>query len=477
MNEQISRKDLVSALLLSFNVSFYDFQEVQGATVTLYKFRPKIGVRVSKIRGLKDELAAALHVPSVRIIAPMDDGSVGIEVPNKAREIIPVASLFQSWDYENTPMELPCAIGRTVTNEIFMADLTEMPHLLVAGATGQGKSVGLNVIIMSLLKKKSPDELKFILIDPKQVEFSIYSSLENSYLAAPVITDAGEAISKLQTVCDIMDERYELLSSIGVRNIKEYNASSIVERLPYIVVVIDEFADIMLTSRTNKALLEEYICRIAQKARAVGIHVIISTQRPSTEFVTGCVKANFPARIAFRTTTSIDSRVIFGQSGAEKLTGRGDMLFFCGSETIRMQCAYASMTDVRSLCEELNERYADYDNEPIFKDKTVSPDYNLGYMRQPQLSEPLLESTKTVVMLVVEQEEISEPWLQYRAHLSFLESRRVFNQLKQLGIIDFERIRGATRMKVLVRDKNKALRLIERASKAFDSTPQTCTTR
>ena len=477
MNEQISRKDLVSALLLSFNVSFYDFQEVHGATVTLYKFRPKIGVRVSKIRGLKDELAAALHVPSVRIIAPMDDGSVGIEVPNKAREIIPVASLFQSWDYENTPMELPCAIGRTVTNEIFMADLTEMPHLLVAGATGQGKSVGLNVIIMSLLKKKSPDELKLILIDPKQVEFSIYSSLENSYLAAPVITDAGEAISKLQTVCDIMDERYELLSSIGVRNIKEYNASSIVERLPYIVVVIDEFADIMLTSRTNKALLEEYICRIAQKARAVGIHVIISTQRPSTEFVTGCVKANFPARIAFRTTTSIDSRVIFGQSGAEKLTGRGDMLFFCGSETIRMQCAYASMADVRSLCEELNERYADYDNEPIFKDKPVSPDYNLGYMRQPQLSEPLLESTKTVVMLVVEQEEISEPWLQYRAHLSFLESRRVFNQLKQLGIIDFERIRGATRMKVLVRDKNKALQLIERASKAFDSTPQTCTTR
>ena len=474
MNEQISRKDLVSALLLSFNVSFYDFQEVQGATVTLYKFRPKIGVRVSKIRGLKDELAAALHVPSVRIIAPMDDGSVGIEVPNKAREIIPVASLFQSWDYENTPMELPCAIGRTVTNEIFMTDLTEMPHLLVAGATGQGKSVGLNVIIMSLLKKKSPDELKLILIDPKQVEFSIYSSLENSYLAAPVITETEQASHTLNAICDLMDERYQLLSSVDARNIKEYNALSIVEPLPYIVTVIDEYADLIMTSGKET---ERAICRIAQKARAVGIHLILATQRPATTIVTGNIKANFPTRIAFRTTTGTDSRVIIDQVGAEKLTGRGDMLFFCGSETIRMQCAYASMTDVRSLCEELNECYADYDNEPIFKDKPVSPDYNLGYMRQPQLSEPLLESTKTVVMLVVEQEEISEPWLQYRAHLSFLESRRVFNQLKQLGIIDFERIRGATRMKVLVRDKNKALQLIERASKAFDSTPQTCTTR
>lgn len=474
MNEQISRKDLVSALLLSFNVSFYDFQEVQGATVTLYKFRPKIGVRVSKIRGLKDELAAALHVPSVRIIAPMDDGSVGIEVPNKAREIIPVASLFQSWDYENTPMELPCAIGRTVTNEIFMADLTEMPHLLVAGATGQGKSVGLNVIIMSLLKKKSPDELKLILIDPKQVEFSIYSSLENSYLAAPVITETEQASHTLNAICDLMDERYQLLSSVDARNIKEYNALSIVEPLPYIVTVIDEYADLIMTSGKET---ERAICRIAQKARAVGIHLILATQRPATTIVTGNIKANFPTRIAFRTTTGTDSRVIIDQVGAEKLTGRGDMLFFCGSETIRMQCAYASMTDVRSLCEELNECYADYDNEPIFKDKPVSPDYNLGYMRQPQLSEPLLESTKTVVMLVVEQEEISEPWLQYRAHLSFLESRRVFNQLKQLGIIDFERIRGATRMKVLVRDKNKALQLIERSSKAFDSTPQTCTTR
>ena len=474
MNGQLEQKDIVNALLLSFGISYYDFKELRGATVTLYKFRPQIGIKISKIRGLKDELAAALCVPSVRIIAPMEDGCVGIEVPNKERKVISVNEIFNSWEYENTAMQLPCAIGRTVTNEIFMTDLTEMPHLLVAGATGQGKSVGLNVIIMSLLKKKSPDELKLILIDPKQVEFSIYSSLENSYLAAPVITETEQASRTLNAICDLMDERYQLLSSVDARNIKEYNALSIVEPLPYIVTVIDEYADLIMTSGKET---ERAICRIAQKARAVGIHLILATQRPATTIVTGNIKANFPTRIAFRTTTGTDSRVIIDQVGSEKLTGRGDMLFFCGSETIRMQCAYASMTDVRSLCEELNERYADYDNEPIFKDKPVSPDYNLGYMRQPQLSEPILESTKNIVMLVVEQEEISEPWLQYRAHLSFLESRRVFNQLKQLGIIDFERIRGATRMKVLVRDKNKALQLIERASKAFDSTQQTCTTR
>lgn len=474
MNGQLEQKDIVNALLLSFGISYYDFKELRGATVTLYKFRPQIGIKISKIRGLKDELAAALCVPSVRIIAPMEDGCVGIEVPNKERKVISVNEIFNSWVYENTAMQLPCAIGRTVTNEIFMADLTEMPHLLVAGATGQGKSVGLNVIIMSLLKKKSPDELKLILIDPKQVEFSIYSSLENSYLAAPVITETEQASRTLNAICDLMDERYQLLSSVDARNIKEYNALSIVEPLPYIVTVIDEYADLIMTSGKET---ERAICRIAQKARAVGIHLILATQRPATTIVTGNIKANFPTRIAFRTTTGTDSRVIIDQVGAEKLTGRGDMLFFCGSETIRMQCAYASMADVRSLCEELNERYSDYDNEPIFKDKPVSPDYNLGYMRQPQLSEPILESTKNIVMLVVEQEEISEPWLQYRAHLSFLESRRVFNQLKQLGIIDIERIRCATRMKVLVRDKNKALQLIERASKAFDSTQQTCTTR
>lgn len=365
MNEQFSPKDLINALLLSFKISYYDFREIKGATVTLYKFRPQIGVRVAKIRNLKDELASALGVPSVRIIAPMEDGCVGIEVPNKEKEVVKSSDIFNSWIYRNTGAELPLAIGKTVDNEVFLADLAEMPHLLVAGATGQGKSVGLNVMLMSLLKKKSPDELRLILIDPKQVEFSPYSRLEKSYLAHPIITEAEEAQTILDKLCVLMDERYTLLSSAGVRNIQEYNSyvsksgsvcgdSIAAKKLPYIVTVIDEYGDLIMTSGRD---MERAICRIAQKARAVGIHLIISTQRPDTKIVTGSIKANFPTRIAFRTTTGIDSRVVLDQMGAERLSGRGDMIFFNGNGTLRMQCAYASISDVLSTCDDVSCKY------------------------------------------------------------------------------------------------------------------------
>lgn len=356
MNEQILRKDIINALLLSFNIPFYDLHEVQGATLTLYKFRPKIGTRIAKIRNLKDDIAAALGVQSVRIIAPMDDGSVGIEVPNRQREILSMSDILNSWEFQNTPAILPCAIGRTVTNEVFIADLAEMPHLLVAGATGQGKSVGLNMIIMSLIHKKSPEEMKIMLVDPKQVEFGIYSKIQDSYLACPVITEPDEAARKLASVCTLMDERYSIVSSAGVRNIQEYNTLPTVEHLPYLVVVIDEYGDLVMTSGRE---LERTICRIAQKARAVGIHLILSTQRPDTKVVTGNIKANFPTRIAFRTTTGIDSRVILDQLGAEKLSGRGDMLYFSGSDTVRVQCAYASVSDVSTACESIRTEYAD----------------------------------------------------------------------------------------------------------------------
>ena len=362
MNEQITPKDLINAVLLSFKITTYDFEEIKGTSVTLYKFRPQIGVRVSKIRGIKDELAATLSVPSVRIIAPMYDGSVGIEVPNKQRDIVPLLDILESQEYLTSDMALPLAIGRTVTNEIFMADLAEMPHLLVAGATGQGKSVGLNVMLMSLLHKKTPDELKLVLIDPKKVELSIYSKLGNAYLARPVITEADEAENALSALCDLMDERYELVSSAGKRNIKEYNSLSIVEHLPYIVVVIDEYGDLILQSGKE---MERYICRLAQKARAVGIHLIISTQRPSATIVTGNIKANFPTRIAFRTTTGTDSRVILDQTGAEKLTGCGDMIYFAGAETTRVQCAYASVEEVLSSCEKISECYDDYEQKEL----------------------------------------------------------------------------------------------------------------
>lgn len=364
MNEQLSRKDLINATLLSFKITTYDFEEIQGAAVTLYKFRPQLGVRVSKIRGLKDELAAVLGVSSVRIIAPLADGSVGIEVPNKQKPVLPLSEILCSPEYLTSDMALPLAIGRTVTNSIFMADLADMPHLLVAGATGQGKSVGLNVMLMSLLHKKTPDELKLVLIDPKKVELSVYSKLDGSYLAHPVITEVEEAQNVLSALCNIMDERYDLVSSAGKRNIKEYNSLSIVEPLPYIVVVIDEYGDLVMQAGRE---MERSICRLAQKARAVGIHLIISTQRPSATVVTGNIKANFPVRIAFRTTTGTDSRVVLDQTGAEKLTGRGDMIYFAGAETTRVQCAYAGIDEVLQTVSDIADSYDEYEAKEIVK--------------------------------------------------------------------------------------------------------------
>ena len=320
----LDNKQRIVQILDSFKVGVESIAEYKGSTLTLYEVKPKLGIRISKIRNLKDEIAAAMEVPSVRIIAPMGNGRVGIEVPNPTREIIPVAEMLNSWPYRNTDMELPCALGKTVTGETFIADLAEMPHLLVAGATGQGKSVGLNAIIMSLLHKK--------------------------------------AANALNAICEVMDARYELLAAAKVRNLKEYNEVKPDERLPYIVTIIDEFGDLVMTGGRE---MEHSICRIAQKARAVGIHLIVSTQRPSTDIVTGIIKANFPTRIAFRTTTGTDSRVIIDQTGAEKLTGKGDMIFFCGSELTRVQCAFASVADVMDFNRAIAEHYADYETNFI----------------------------------------------------------------------------------------------------------------
>lgn len=454
MNEQRNNADLIKAVLLSFKITTYDFEEVRGATVTLYKFRPQIGVRVAKIRNLKDELAATLHVPSVRIMAPMEDGSVGIEVPNKDRAVLPVSDLLQSREYLTTDMELPCAIGRTVTNEIFMADLAEMPHLLVAGATGQGKSVGLNVILMSLLNKKSPDDLQLVLIDPKQVEFSLYSKIENSYLAAPVITEADKAEQTLESICNVMEDRYAMLGSVGVRNIKEYNAIPIVEKLPYIVVVIDEYGDLVMTSGKQ---MEYYICRIAQKARAVGIHMIISTQRPSATIVTGNIKANFPTRIAFRTTTGTDSRVILDQMGAEKLTGKGDMLFFSGAETTRVQCAFASLSDVTSMCNDFNAKYDGYKKAELLKEQ-----------EQPiVLSQPILPLLKEASSLVANQSSVttaSLSWLIQTNLGKYLEQNEVKDLCTQMCEFGILLQTGWFNYKVILTDKDEISRLIEKHS-------------
>lgn len=365
--EIIETKRRIGEILHSFKIGYQDINAVAGPTVTLYELTPNDGVRISKIRNLKDEFAVGLKVPSVRIIAPMPNGTVGIEVPNVSRNVIPFADMLESSDYRETDMALPLCMGRRTDNSVFMADLATMPHLLVAGATGMGKSVGLNVIIASLINKKRPDELKLILIDPKQVELTVYERIARPYIAKltsdgeSIITDTENAQKALDCVIDIMEERYSLLKQANVRNIEEYNrsvcCSTTATHLPYYVVIIDEYGDLIM--QTKGTAMENAICRIAQKARAVGIHMIISTQRPSTDIVTGRIKANFPTRIAFRTVTGTDSRVILDRIGAEKLTGKGDMLFYDGGDTTRCQCAYISTEDVIQLCDEVADEYDD----------------------------------------------------------------------------------------------------------------------
>ena len=353
-------KDRIAKVLESFKIGHSDFTVTPGPTVTLFEFYPQIGVRMSKISNLKNEFASALRTAGVRVIAPTATGTVGIEVPNTERQNVSIMEMLYSDEYMNTDMDLPLCIGRRVDNSIFMVDLATMPHLLVAGATGMGKSVGLNVIITSLLRKKSPDELKLVLVDPKQVELSVYDAIEKPYLAhlagySPICTEPTEAKDTLDAVIRLMESRYTMLKEKGVRNIKEYNAI-VDDKLPYYVVIIDEYGDLILQSPKE---MEVAICRIAQKARAVGIHMIISTQRPDAKIVTGSIKANFPTRIAFRTTTGTDSRVILDRIGAERLTGKGDMLYFSGGEMNRVQCAYISTEEVTEMCEDMKEEYDD----------------------------------------------------------------------------------------------------------------------
>ena len=429
MNEQLSRKDLLKAVLLSFGIAHYDFEEINGTTVTLYKFRPQIGVRVSKIRNLKDEIAATLGTQSVRITAPMEDGAVGIEIPNQKREIVSLESCIESEKFSNTDMALPCCLGRTITDDVFVADLAEMPHLLVAGATGQGKSVGLNVILMSLMNKLNPDELKFVLIDPKQVEFSVYENFPAAYFAnlgtcENICTDIESAEETLEALCQVMEQRYSLLRESKVRNIKEYNASS-TEKMPYVVVVVDEYGDLVMTSG---AKVEKYICRIAQKARAVGIHMIISTQRPSATIVTGNIKANFPARIAFRTTNGTDSRIIIDRLGAEKLTGNGDMLFCTGIDSLRVQGAYVDTEYILGFRDELTLKYSDYENKCLLENEEEEI--------KIKLSSPLLPGIEEIAHKLADYcSEINDNVVYYVHGGYDIQAHKVLEQLMELGIV------------------------------------------
>jgi len=362
MKEQAANKERIITTLRNYGIDIKSIKATVGPTITLYEIVPVEGIRISRIRNLEYDIMLSLAATGIRIIAPIPGkGTIGIEVPNAEPQIVSIHSIIASKKFQESKFDLPIAFGKTITNEIFMVDLTKMPHLLVAGATGQGKSVGLHAIITSLLYKKHPSVLKLVLIDPKKVEFNVYGSIEKQFLAKlpdgedAIITDTKEVIKTLKSLVAEMDERYELLKKAHARNIKEYNEKFINRRLnpakdhkflPYIVVIIDEFGDLIMTAGKE---IELPIARIAQLARAIGIHIIIATQRPSVNIITGVIKANFPARVAFRVSSQIDSRTIIDGSGANQLVGRGDMLFTSGNELIRVQCAFVDTPEVENI--------------------------------------------------------------------------------------------------------------------------------
>ena len=444
MVEQNANKDKIINTLRSFGIEISTIKATVGPTVTLYEITPEQGVRISKIRGLEDDIALSLSALGIRIIAPIPGkGTIGIEVPNSNPKIVSGQSIIGSKKFQESTYDLPIALGKTITNEVFMVDLCKMPHVLVAGATGQGKSVGLNAIITSLLYKKHPAELKFVLVDPKKVEFSIYSVIEHHFLAKlpdgedAIITDVTKVVQTLNSICVEMDTRYDLLKAAHVRNIKEYNEKFINRRLnpekghkfmPYIVVVIDEFGDLIMTAGKD---VELPIARIAQLARAGGIHMIIATQRPTTNIITGTIKANFPARIAFRVSAMVDSRTILDRPGANQLIGRGDMLFLQGADPVRVQCAFIDTPEVAEITKFIarQQSYPTAFYLPEYVDENAGGD--LGDVDMGRL-DPLFEDA---ARLVVIHQQGSTSLIQRKFAIGYNRAGRIMDQLEKAGIV------------------------------------------
>ena len=444
MVEQNANKDKIINTLRSFGIEISTIKATVGPTVTLYEITPEQGVRISKIRGLEDDIALSLSALGIRIIAPIPGkGTIGIEVPNSNPKIVSGQSIIGSKKFQESTYDLPIALGKTITNEVFMVDLCKMPHVLVAGATGQGKSVGLNAIITSLLYKKHPAELKFVLVDPKKVEFSIYSVIEHHFLAKlpdgedAIITDVTKVVQTLNSICVEMDTRYDLLKAAHVRNIKEYNEKFINRRLnpekghkfmPYIVVVIDEFGALIMTAGKD---VELPIARIAQLARAVGIHMIIATQRPTTNIITGTIKANFPARIAFRVSAMVDSRTILDRPGANQLIGRGDMLFLQGADPVRVQCAFIDTPEVAEITKFIarQQSYPTAFYLPEYVDENAGGD--LGDVDMGRL-DPLFEDA---ARLVVIHQQGSTSLIQRKFAIGYNRAGRIMDQLEKAGIV------------------------------------------
>ncbi|EGK00903.1 FtsK/SpoIIIE family DNA translocase [Dysgonomonas gadei] len=444
MEEQNANKSKIITTLQNYGIEITSIKATVGPTITLYEIVPKAGVRISKIRNLEDDIALSLSALGIRIIAPMPGkGTIGIEVPNKDAQIVSMQSVIASRRFQECTYDLPVALGKTITNEIFMFDLCKMPHLLVAGATGQGKSVGLNAIITSLLYKKHPAEMKMVLVDPKMVEFNIYSTIEKHYLAKlpdaekAIITDVTKVTQTLNSLTKEMDDRYELLMNAGVRNIKEYNEKFRKRRLnplkghrflPYLVIIIDEFGDLIMTAGKE---IEMPIARIAQKARAVGMHMVIATQRPTTNIITGTIKANFPARMAFRVTSQIDSRTILDMSGANQLIGRGDLLFSQGSDLVRIQCAFVDTPEVEGIAQYIG-------NQQGYSHAFELPEY-VGEGGDDKIGnidlndrDPLFDEA---ARLIVVHQQGSTSLIQRKFSIGYNRAGRLMDQLEAAGIV------------------------------------------
>lgn len=450
MNEQNANKNKIVEVLRNFGIEISSIKATVGPTITLYELTPAPGIRISKIRNLEDDIAMSLSALCIRIIAPIPGkGTIGIEVPNAHKQIVPMASLLNSRKFKETEMALPLALGKTISNEVFMVDMAKMPHLLVAGATGMGKSVGLNAIITSLLFKMHPAYLKFVMVDPKMVELSLYNVLEKHFLAKlegenePIITDVHKVVRTLKSLCTEMDNRYRLLQAASVRSVEEYNKKYLNKELlptyghrfmPYIVVVIDEYGDLMMTAGKE---VEQPIARIAQKARAVGIHMIIATQRPTINIITGTIKANFPARMAFRVISAIDSRTILDRSGANQLQGKGDMLFLAGNDPVRVQCALVETKEVERVCAYIAKQQA-YPSAYILPEPEESAaDGATAITRSGdmpaagKLDELFIEAARTVVL----HQQGSVSLLQRKFNVGFNRAGRIMDQLCQTGIV------------------------------------------
>jgi S-DNA-T family DNA segregation ATPase FtsK/SpoIIIE len=457
-SEVIENKENIIKTLGDHNITITHISATVGPTVTLYEIVPDRGIRVARIKSLENDIALNLSALGIRIIAPIPGrGTVGIEVPNKKPEIVSMKSLITSKAFQDSKFDLALALGRTITNEPFIVDLTKMPHLLVAGATGQGKSVGINAIITSLLYKKHPSEIKFVLIDPKRVELPLYSKIERHFLAKlpgeedAIITDTQKVIRTLNSLCIEMDNRLELLKDAQSRNIKEYNEKFISRRLnpekghrylPYIVLIIDEFADLIMTAGRE---IEPPIGRLAQLARAIGIHLIISTQRPSANIITGFIKANFPTRIAFRVFSSIDSRTIIDATGADRLVGRGDMLVSSGAEPIRVQCAFIDTPEIEALTDFIGSQqgYPDAMHLPEYIDDSETGNQEIDLHKR----DPMFEEA---ARLVIQHQQGSTSLIQRKLSIGYNRAGRIIDQLEAAGVVGpFE---GSKARDVLISD-------------------------